>query len=296
MLFFHRTGARALLGCTFLVWWTITMAGLMSDDALAAEARGLPVRMSWAISVEDVVQHPHQRFILVDVRPTQAFEQFHIPDSLNIPLFAISTKAFLRSSPIILLDEGYRPGRLQQACEQIRQAGFEVGYLAGGLNAWKAAGQPLQGDVFAQQHLNHVPPQAVWEEQPHDTWLVIDVTDDANQNDSEQTPDDSAEERLQRTFCPYSEEAPTFLLCLEDAVIIRSNMPELFFLLTNEDGSGYEAIARQLHESMIPHTWYLQGGLRAYRAYVARQARMSKGSTHENTACTTVSGCLPCNQ
>ena len=38
---------------------------------------------------------------LVDVRSTDDFQRLHIPGSLNIPLYAVKTKIFLKSFPMV---------------------------------------------------------------------------------------------------------------------------------------------------------------------------------------------------
>jgi rhodanese-related sulfurtransferase len=136
-----------------------------------------------AISVDAVAQQlqEKQNLVLVDVRDSQAFEQVRIPGSLNIPLFAVKTKAFLKSKPLVLVDEGSHPRQLENACKQLQQAGFDARFLFGGLNAWQAWSAnvhllPLQGDVFAQKALNTMPPRALFAEREGKYWLLIDVS------------------------------------------------------------------------------------------------------------------------
>ena len=64
---------------------------------------------AFAISVESVLQKSKekQEIILVDGRKSDAFEKFRIPGSINIPLYAVKTKAFLRTKLLVLVNEGY---------------------------------------------------------------------------------------------------------------------------------------------------------------------------------------------
>ena len=50
------------------------------------------------ISVESVLKklNKEKEIQLVDVRPKSDFEKIRIPSSINIPLFAVKTKAFLK--------------------------------------------------------------------------------------------------------------------------------------------------------------------------------------------------------
>ena len=138
---------------------------------------------AYAVSVDTVMQRLQepQDLFLVDVREERQFAQVRISGSLNIPLFAVKTKAFLKTKPVVLIDEGYRPHHLEETCEQLTQAGFEAQFLFGGLNAWRTRSAnfnlpPLQGDVFAQNVLNRMPPQASFAEGGGKYWLLIDVS------------------------------------------------------------------------------------------------------------------------
>ena len=81
---------------------------------------------AFAISAESVLQklRENQDIILIDVRKRVEFEKFRIPGSINIPLFAIKTKAFLKSKSLVIVNEGYNYSELEQECEHLREAGF----------------------------------------------------------------------------------------------------------------------------------------------------------------------------
>ena len=115
---------------------------------------------SYVISVESV-RHKlkeKQDILLVDVRNKEEFEAFSIPGSVNIPLFAIKTKSFLKPKFLVLLNEGYNYDELEQACEDLRESGFTVWVLHGGLYYWKEKGGRLKGNPFMQKELNKMPP------------------------------------------------------------------------------------------------------------------------------------------
>lgn len=62
------------------------------------------------ISMDSIVadREKKKEWMLVDIRPTAAFEKLRIPGSLNVPIFAIKTKPFLKKQDLVLVDEGYR--------------------------------------------------------------------------------------------------------------------------------------------------------------------------------------------
>ncbi len=110
---------------------------------------GLPAKQVRRMSAE-------ANAVLLDVRDAVAFERVSLPDSQNMPLFAVKTKTWLKSRPVILVDEGFRPRELNGACKRLRQSGFDVWFLLGGLAGWKVSGGALEGDAFVQRSLNRL--------------------------------------------------------------------------------------------------------------------------------------------
>ena len=64
---------------------------------------------AFSISMETVLRKlkKKEEIILVDVRSREAFERFRVPGSINLPLFALKTKAFLKSKPLVLINDGW---------------------------------------------------------------------------------------------------------------------------------------------------------------------------------------------
>ncbi|WKG03738.1 rhodanese-like domain-containing protein [Mycolicibacterium sp. HK-90] len=91
--------------------------------------------------------------VVVDVRPAAAFAQGHIPGSLSIPLrgqFATWLGWLLEDTVplVIVADEGQD---LSEIVWQAYKIGYErlAGRLAGGMDAWHAAGRPADYLQFA---------------------------------------------------------------------------------------------------------------------------------------------------
>jgi rhodanese-related sulfurtransferase len=229
-----------------------------------------------------------QNFVLVDVREQRQFNQFNIPGALSISLFALKTKAFLKNKSLILIDEGYRPHHLEETCEQLRKSGFEVWFLHGGLNAWRAHGATLQGDVFAQKTLNRMPPQQFFAEQEAENWLVIDVSASDNQEVRSLLP--------HAVSVPYGKhDQATFLAALNKTVEQHHEQPWLSVLICDERGKDYASIERMLHDADIKNVFFLKGGIHAYREFLAQQVRIRQGKQQGGTRQPTSSGCTSCN-
>jgi rhodanese-related sulfurtransferase len=267
----------------------------------ASAAQQLPAP---AISVEAVMEQlqDKQDLVFVDVRESQAFEQVRIPGSLNIPLFAVKTKAFLKGKTLVLVDEGYRPRQLAEACEQLRQAGFDARFLFGGLNAWhiwsaKFILLPLQGDIFTQKTLNRMPPRALFAEQEGKYWLVINVSASGEAQSlpggelHPPGPPQGGNVQPQTLSVPFNRDHPKqFLADIEHAVAHAPTRSEWFLIvIANQHGEDYEAIERVLQNTRIAPVFFLEGGFKAYRQFVAQQTQIRQGQPQDITT-----SCQPC--
>ena len=65
---------------------------------------------AYAISPDAVLYKlkQKQKITLIDVRNPEDFARLHIPGSLNIPLYAVKTKVFFKSFPVVLINEGFQ--------------------------------------------------------------------------------------------------------------------------------------------------------------------------------------------
>jgi hydroxyacylglutathione hydrolase len=84
--------------------------------------------------------------LLIDARPQKLFNQEHVPGSFSIPLsnnFSVWVGWVVPwSRPLVLLSPG--PAHHDTMVRQLIRIGYDrlVGYLAGGMEAWKVAGLP----------------------------------------------------------------------------------------------------------------------------------------------------------
>ncbi|RYZ20952.1 MAG: rhodanese-like domain-containing protein [Chitinophagaceae bacterium] len=114
------------------------------------------------LSVEEVKKHLDNDAIIVDTRPSSEFTVGFIPESIFIGLegrFAEWAGSILPfDKDIILVSE---PGKEKEAVTRLARVGFSrfVGFLNGGIEAWKAADQELDMivDVEADELAMDIP-------------------------------------------------------------------------------------------------------------------------------------------
>lgn len=221
---------------------------------------------------------------LIDVRLPAEFEQCSIPGSLNIAPHAIKAKSFLKSKPIVLVNEGFALGQLAATCEILNQAGFKAAMLAGGLLAWKEKGGTLIGDPFAIQRLSVVTPQVLSQEAGSAHHLIIDASDPKARAGSVQLPHAKT---LRLMDNPKGPEQLTALLKS------KSSDPFLSVLISAGNNRENDRIQRQLAKAGIRQVYFLQDGWEAYTQY--GNDRLLAGRPKEDRKVTT-GACKTCTQ
>jgi len=112
--------------------------------------------------------------VLVDVREARQFAQLSAIGSLNLPLWTLEHRTFLKDKSLLLIDDGKSPGQLVSACANLRAAGFNrVHALTGGLRVLHAAGKPLLGDAAAIERLYRISPEDLESQLGRPGWRTV---------------------------------------------------------------------------------------------------------------------------
>ena len=207
------------------------------------------------------------RVALIDVRHADAFNRYNIPASLNIPLYAVKTKAFLKDKHVVLLNEGTSATTLEQACSDLRRTGFsKVSIMEGGLHAWAGQGGSIAGDILAVDQLKWMTSQDLFAERQYDDWIVFDFS-------AKQDP-------AMRQWLPKKLESVKFsakaAAIVKVATAGKKGQDRAFhnILIVNEKGAGYEKIESLMRKAGLKQIYYLQGGLAGYRDFLTQQTAM----------------------
>ncbi len=238
-----------------------------------------------AMPVEKVrYQLKHRQTItLVDVRRPEDFERLHIPGSLNLALHAVKTKDFLKSSPLVLVNDGFHHTPLEIECRRLRKLGFDASVLDGGLRAWNRMGGPWVGDLSALPDMQTVAPRIFFLESRSENNLMLDISPVRSEASRNLVPD--------ARHLPERADTDRWETALKRVLSHHTFQPFGSILVFNESGEGYERFA-MLTERMGVDAFYLQGGIAGYKRYLNNLARLRQPRNSRMVADNT---CGPCN-
>lgn len=221
-----------------------------------------------AESVLSKIEHK-QKIVIVDVRNPTEFETVRIPGSINIPLYFIKSKAFLKLKPLVLVNTGYAYSQMERECKSLRNKGFNASILTGGILSWHHKGGQLKGDLLALNSYNKIFPRIFFQEKDFANQMVLDVSKEHTQ--------------ISKQLIPYATHIPYFNnLNLGDLRAAAMNKADhKNYLIFNENGDHYEKIEKIMQKKGLENTFYLRGGLNAYERYLqhlvlSRQSRDSR--------------------
>ena len=223
-----------------------------------------------SISMESVLQKLKEKedLILIDVRHAHEFEKFRIPGSINIPLFALKTKTFLKSRPLVLINEGHGYKELMDVSANLAGSGFSISILDGGLCEWERKGGPLEGDVFARRELNRISPRVFSAGCENENWILVDV--------SKRPSAETDYGALRPLHIPFTTGREGFIPALEFSVRNHKDREFASVVICDKDGKSYEEIERQIRPAGIRNVLYLEGGAEGYKVFKAQQISMSQ--------------------
>ena len=216
---------------------------------------------------EKLVRQPEQA-VWVDVRSPEAYARAQIPGSLQMPLYAVKTKGFLRGRPVVLVDEGFGSQALEAEARSLRKQGFTgLSIWHGGLNAWQRRGGSLQGD--SPFELASIPPAALADIAPASDWLVVAA---------DRTAPDGRPDTLAIPFAAGSPDE--FVTALNTALKEQPQVRSV--LIVTSAGGDYGPIGK-LADRINAFVFFLEGGWAAREAHEQFQAAIQQGHTVKTT-------------
>ncbi|MGD9161468.1 MAG: rhodanese-like domain-containing protein [Desulfobacteraceae bacterium] len=223
------------------------------------------------ISAKSILNDPenNRNILFIDVRDKNEFEEYHIPDSLNIPLYTIKTKRFLRDKNIVLINNGFNLSHLKETGEELITEGYSVKILHGGILSWKKAGGQVTGDPVSIKNLYLVSAKDLYSEinKGTENLLVMNLTYSPEKDSLIENPNiNNVSVRDNKDI----------LIMFNNLVKKKETTPYLNVLIANYEGTQYEKIAHVLKGYEDKNIFFLKGGMESYQAFLNQQAMLKK--------------------
>lgn len=100
-----------------------------------------------AVGAEEAARRVDEGAMLLDVREPDEWYAGHAPEAVHVPLAALaaSVDQLDKDQPIVAVCRV--GGRSERAASVLLQRGYDAVNLAGGMQAWAAAGMPVVTDT-----------------------------------------------------------------------------------------------------------------------------------------------------
>jgi len=233
---------------------------------------------SFAVTAAEFLNKTKQnrRMTVVDVRSPEEFERLRIPGSINLPLHAVKTKAFLKAQPFALVSAGCEWRDLESECKRLQQSGFKPSILFGGLVAWQSQGGPVEGDRRLVAAYRKVPAHLFFHEKDYESIKVFDVSPYPLPDAKKLIHGNVHAKNIESLVKVAKQNSPTYRT----------------IVLFNENGEQYEKFDAALKKAGISTAFYLKGGMNGYRKFL-ENTTLSWKSKAERVV--TSGGCGTCS-
>lgn len=211
----------------------------------------------WVDTTWIEIQRQERNILLLDVRLQREIKAHPLQGVWEIPLAQLQGKSFLREQHIVLVGTGFDQALLDQACEQLRAAGFEnVVALRGGVRALINWPQAQFSGIESEQ----ITPEEFWLGSPAMEWQI--VTFGLSQEQIDRLPEPPIEDPAKRLS--LSERTQK----LGDSEAKRW----IEYVYIAPDAAATQALQQAFSSSgLTKNTVWLTGGMQAYENYMREQ-------------------------
>jgi rhodanese-related sulfurtransferase len=197
--------------------------------------------------------------LLVDIRSHQKYQKISIPNSINVPLHTLKTKNVLKTQRLFLIDDGGRLTNIPLLCSQLKQKGFDVSYVTGGINAWSKLKKNLIGKPEELVKIDELGPEHFYFDSLVNDILIINMGTKKNQIIRTKQ---KINPFISYFSIPLQKNSQLFLKKLKSIIKRFPQVSRLF--IYDDDGKNYQSVKHLLQANLKPSVFYLRGGYQEF--------------------------------
>lgn len=213
--------------------------------------------------------------ILVDVRSAEQFSKVHMTGAINIPANFIRTKTFLQKKTIIIVDTGYNTRNTESECRKLIDEGFNALILQGGIVTLNGSNAGFSLQSMQKIDLTQITPEIFHQEKDYDHYVIIDSSEKPHPKTLKLMPG-------------------ALHLPLATKQIDRELIKNKTVIAFTADGKQYEKIKDFYRKLGVRPVLYLEGGVRAYAAYLRNAEKSLKPESERKVS--GGPGCKSCGE
>lgn len=203
--------------------------------------------------------------LLIDTRQPDAFAQAPLTGALNLPLFELKSKAFLKDQNVVVVLDIWRSPTVAESCRVLQEAGIKARFLNGGLSAYLQRNGWLPGELPAQRATRHTAPAVAFADAAYAGWTLVDLSGKAG--------DKLLSKYFPQRWAPLQGKAAA---TLRQQLIVRSKaQPQnQRFVIVPANTRDEAVLEKALSGLTTPYT-FLDGGLEGFSQFLqAQQAQL----------------------
>lgn len=216
--------------------------------------------------------------VLVDIRPRSQFEKCRIGGSINIPLYSIKTKGFLKNRHVVIVPNGYKLLTPLMECSRLETQGFKnIQILYGGIQAWVNIGGKVEGKPNSISAFYYMPALDIFEERQSNDWIVLDFT-------SNPFTTKRLFPQWKALYIGKPHKSPSTLIAyIKQKIVPLDNGQRRFLAVLNEPAKrGQKNVLAALTQLNINNFFITDVTPKKFKAFLKQQTRIAEAKNHLN--------------
>jgi len=214
-----------------------------------------------------------QDIVLVDIRSNEKYNNYRIPGTINIPLYALKAKKYLRNQELILINEGFQIEAISKIIEQLKTTGFRlVKILRFGLKGWYQSGGKIEGSSFEIKKINRISPQIFFQDKNFKDVHVIEIID-RKKTQSNLIPN--------AIHISINKDFSTCLSKIND-VVSKYHKDCLYIVIITNNKRLIDYLEKNIQPIFSQSIFYLDGGMPAYKKFLHNQTLIRNQQLKKN--------------